>query len=76
MASLLDVLIFDVVYGSRILSLLLFTLGAMYYSWTYQCPPLCPEYLSSSLTMKSVDLVVATDCFLCVMEIIHSFHSG
>ena len=40
-------------------------------TWTFQCHPLYFIHLG-----KSVDFVVALDGFLCVTEIIHTFHSG
>ena len=37
-----------------------------------------PSFVShlSSLTVESVNLVVTCDCFLCVTEIVRTFHSG
>jgi len=43
----------------------------MHSSLTYQCPPIV--FHSSLLTAKSVDLVVACDSFLCVIEIVRIF---
>ena len=46
------------------------------YNTFFRDLPQCPPLYSSLLTVKSVNLVVAHDGFLCVMEIVCIFHCG